>query len=132
MTRDKDDQNQPLRKPRHKKPTKKQWQRAICSAIAAGCSVKKAAEIAKIDLSCVYRCKREDPEFAKEWEEALERCLEGIEAFAHSRGTHDPHMAIWLLSRRRPDKYGERKKDAATPQQVQIIIQTPEPPKEQA
>ncbi len=54
-----------------------EWHQDFFDGLAETSNVKAAAKHAKISTSQVYRLKRDDPEFARNWDEAL---LQGYEA----------------------------------------------------
>jgi len=51
---------------------KRHWQKAFLACLEQTGSVTAAAQAAKMGRSMVYQHKRSDPEFARQWEEALE------------------------------------------------------------
>ncbi len=51
---------------------KRHWQKAFLACLEQTGSVTSAAQAAKMGRSMVYQHKRSDPEFARQWEEALE------------------------------------------------------------
>ena len=70
--------------------------------------VRKACELAKIANHAVYRELRANPEFLKEWQEALDRSVVILEAEAVRRASVCSDFLLWkLLSCRLKSRYGE-------------------------
>jgi hypothetical protein len=64
------------------------WGKAFLAALEETGSVSAAAKAAKISRVTVYAHKRDDPDFAKEWDEALDRAADTLEDEARRRA-HD-------------------------------------------
>jgi hypothetical protein len=59
------------RKPRRRFGAPKNWRTTFLGALAETSNVKASAELADISQSWVYKTRREDQEFARQWLEAL-------------------------------------------------------------
>lgn len=101
--------------------------RKIIAALSAGASVTAAVEASRVARSSLYLWRDEDPDFAREWEEAVEAGTDRLEDEALRRakeGTLRPvfyegvqcgqirefsdTLTIFLLKARRPEKYRDR------------------------
>ena len=102
---------------------------AFISHLGINCNVTLAAESIKMSRGYMYEVKAADPEFASEWENALDEGVDRLEAEAHRRGfkgvdrpvyqggemvghirEYSDTLAIFLLKSHRPDKYRENRK----------------------
>ncbi len=91
-------------------------------------NIKKSAKKTKISRDTVYRWRREDEEFAKAWDEALELGIDALEDEAMRRAVdgylkpvfhggkkvgsvreYSDTLLIFLLKGRRPERYAERR-----------------------
>lgn len=101
---------------------------AFLAALSEGTSVSGSCDAANIGTTAAYAWRNEDPEFAAEWEAALEAGTDKLEDEAFRRahkGVSKPvfhqgvqcgviqeysdTLTIFLLKGRRPQKYAERK-----------------------
>lgn len=75
-------------------------------------NVSKACKAAAIGRTLAYQWKREDPEFAQEWEDAYQNAVDGLEQSAWQRAQRrkDPSdtLLIFLLKGHRPERYKDR------------------------
>lgn len=96
--------------------------------IADGCHVGRACEAAGVTRTCVWYWRRDRPDFAKRWEEAMkvgvsklediahERAFDGVKEPLHDKGKltgdtikkYSDVLAIFLLKAHAPEKYRER------------------------
>ena len=102
---------------------------AFCTALAETCQVRKACKAVDIAIQTAYRWRKEMPDFAAEWDEAMKAGLLGLESEAHRRafdGVEEPvfhqgekcgtirkysdTLSIFLLKAHDPDKYRENSK----------------------
>jgi len=100
---------------------------AFCAALAETGIVARACKAIGISRETAYRWRREDPDFEKGWDRALEVGITALEDEAHRRafrGVPERHykngelvdttrkysdtLAIFLLKAHRPDRYRER------------------------
>lgn len=115
--------------------------RAFLLTLADTGQVKRAAQTIGMSRETVYQWRREDPEFAKAWERALEIAAEGLEDEAYRRahdGVEEPvhymgmavdtvtkysdTLLIFLLKGMKPEKYRERVEHSGTVDIAQRII----------
>lgn len=69
------------------------WKKSFLAALEETGSVKEATEACTVSKVTVYAHRRDDPTFAKEWEEALDRAADALEDEARKRaieGTQEP------------------------------------------
>lgn len=108
--------------------------------------VSRAAKAAGVSRNALYEWRRDDPDFARDWEtavelgiaaledEALRRVLDGVDTpvfyagkqVATVRKFSDP-LLMFMLRARRPDRYRDRPNGAQPP----AIDQTPQLTKEE-
>lgn len=100
---------------------------AFCAVLAETGNVSMAMRGAGLGRTALYEWRKEDPEFAKHWDEALMNGVEALEDEANRRafhGTDEPvyylggqcgvvkrfsdTLAIFLLKAHKPLKYRER------------------------
>ena len=62
-----------------KTPPKTKWQADFLAALAQSSNVTLAAQKAGIDVSTVYKCRRAEPEFYRNWQEALAEGYDNLE-----------------------------------------------------
>lgn len=91
-------------------PTKKE---KFLKSLSTGVpNVSKACKAAAIGRTLAYQWKREDPEFAQEWEDAYQNAVDGLEQSAWQRAQRrkDPSdtLLIFLLKGHRPERYKDR------------------------
>ena len=72
-------------------------------------SVTAAAEGSGLERGYLYRLRGSDPAFAAQWDDAIARAIDGLEAAAYKRATQmSDTLLIFLLKTRRPDLYRDR------------------------
>jgi len=87
---------------------KRIWQKAFLAALENTGSVTRAAEAAKIGRWNVYDAKRNDPQFAALWEQALDQGADALEDEARRRAFDGSDVLImFLLKGLRPHKFRE-------------------------
>ena len=64
---------------------KKNWQRIFINALAETSNVKAACDAASISQSLVYKTRREEPDFARQWYAALAEGYDNLEMELLSR-----------------------------------------------
>jgi hypothetical protein len=92
-------------RPTKRTPSKKEL---FLGAVAEGKSIAASARIAGIARSIVYDWRATDPEFAKEWADAVETGTDALEDLARKQAKVTPVMTMFLLKARRPEIYKER------------------------
>lgn len=100
---------------------------AFLLALSQTCNATKAAEAADIGRMSVYEWRKDDPEFAQAWDDALQLAVEACEDEAHRRAfegceksvyyegkpcgmmrEYSDTLAIFLLKAHKPEKYRDR------------------------
>lgn len=82
--------------------------RAFLDTLAEGLSVKAACEAGGFSRNTAYRWREEDPDFAKQWDDAVEAGTDILEDVAHRRAIeHSDTLTIFLLKARRKEKYAD-------------------------
>jgi hypothetical protein len=67
------------RRAKRKAPPKAKWQADFLAALAQSSNVTLAAQKAGIDVSTVYKTRRAEPEFYRNWQEALAEGYDNLE-----------------------------------------------------
>ena len=80
------------------------------NAISEGASAKKAAELAGVARNTPYYQKKQDPEFADAWADAMERQADGLEDALHDLPIEkaNPAGIIFSLKNRRPQVWRDQ------------------------
>lgn len=82
---------------------------AFLAKLADGESITTAARSINITTQTAYQWRKEDPEFATNWEAALESGTDKLEDEATRRALDSSDvLLIFLLKAKRPEKYRER------------------------
>jgi hypothetical protein len=77
--------------------------------LAQGQTVRSAAASVAIDLSTLYKERRNDPVLAKKWEEAIAISIPQLEKEAFRRAMHtSDKLLMFVLERRAPHLYGAK------------------------
>lgn len=111
---------------RRSKPTPKKLQQFLDELAESG-NVLATAEMLNLDRRALYRLRKEDPEFAHGWDEAMDQAADALEVEARRRaveGWDEPvfyqgiesgmvrkfsdTLLIFLLKGARPEKFRER------------------------
>lgn len=124
---------------------RKGWQNKFIGALGENGNVSRSAQIAGVSRTEVYNERNEQPDFAKQWDEALEAACDLMEEEARRRayyGTRKPvyhqgvvcgeiqeysdTLMIFLLKGARPQKYRENVRqeivgDEEKPVSVKIV-----------
>jgi len=126
-----------MRRVSNRTPTKR---KRFLEALAQGTSVTGAAMAARISRMSCYDWRREDPSFAKDWDEAIEagtdaledemirRAKRGILRPIYQGGrrvgverVYSDGMAMFLVQARRPEKYRPKATNSEENNKVVII-----------
>ncbi len=104
-----------------------EWKPAFLAHLRETANVRDSCQAAGVARGMVYARKHDDPEFAKQWAEALEDAIDVLEATARKRalGESDTLM-IFLLKAHRPDKYRERQQLDHSGGMTQTVIYLPQ------
>lgn len=91
------------------------WRPAFLEELASTCNVAEAARVAGVARRTVYQHRETDPEFAAEWEDAVEAGVQALELALRKRAVVDSDTAaIFLLKAHRPDVYRENRRTELT------------------
>lgn len=103
--------------------SKKAWRLRFLDALRMTGIVTVAAKTAGIHRDTAYFERSQDPLFAKDWQEALDRGVDMLEDVAKQRAYDGSDLLlIFLLKAHRPEKYREVTKTIqvnVTPEQVE-------------
>ena len=113
----------------------KKRQEQFLKLLAETANVAESADLVGIDRSTAYLQRKKNPEFAADWDDAIETAVEAMEAEAYRRavkGTNKPvfhkgeecgvikeysdTLLIFLLKAHRPQKYIEKLQIAGDPE----------------
>ena len=86
------------------------WRPAFLRALAVTGVVTTAARNAGVERKTAYRARNSNLAFARQWDNALDEALDAVEQAvmrASIEGT-DMQTARWVLSRRRPEMWGDK------------------------
>lgn len=91
------------------------WRPAFLEELASTCNVAEAARVAGVARRTVYQHRETDPEFAAEWEDAVEAGVQALELALRKRAVVDSDTAaIFLLKAHRPEVYRENRRTELT------------------
>ena len=80
------------------------YERRMLEALARGMSPARAGRTAGVGRSTVYLWRREDPEFAQKWDDAVADGIDLLEDEARRRALEgSDKLLMFLLERRRPE-----------------------------
>lgn len=86
--------------------TRRVKMRRVIEGLRRGLSAGDAAKCAGVARATVYKWREEDPQFAKEWVEAVEEATDVLERVAYERAVEkSDYLVTFLLKARRPDVY---------------------------
>jgi hypothetical protein len=110
-----------------KKPRGPDWRPAFVAQLALNANIRCACEAAGIGRTTAYRWRDDDPEFARQWDEAIEAGCDRLEEALFKRAVHGVTRTVWhqgepvgeeqvysdtaaifLLKGNRKEKYAER------------------------
>src|SRR6266496_1399802 len=84
------------------------WQKAFLTALEKTGSVTEACAAAKISRVWAYECRKENPQFAEEWERALERGADALIDEARRRAFAGSDLLLmFLLKGLQPQRWRE-------------------------
>lgn len=88
------------------------WQPVFLAALRKQPNVLKAARAAGVSRVMAYRVRKESPEFAAKWEEAVMDAIDNIEGIAMDLAKlRDPkhnNLRMFMLRAHMPDVYGDK------------------------
>lgn len=88
--------------------SEKAWRLVFLDALRMHGIVTKAAAAAGVHRDTAYFERQRDPEFAQQWQEALDRGIDMLEDVAFERAYQGSDtLLIFLLKSRRPERYRE-------------------------
>ncbi len=87
----------------------RQWEDGFLEAFQLHANVSAAAKAAGVSRNTIYARRRANPEFAALFNEAEQKALDNLELCIYKGALEgDLKAAMWFLSRRRPEKWGDR------------------------
>ncbi len=103
---------------------KRKWEKAFLIGLEQTGSVTTSAQTAKVSRFTVYGHRRDDPQFARLWDEALDIAADTLEDEARKRafGGSDV-LLMFLLKGIRPQKWRESRATIA-PAELNRMIET--------
>jgi hypothetical protein len=88
---------------------KADWQDRFIAMLSQTFSVSAAAEGAGVNRQYAYAYRHKDPDFAAQWDSALNTAIDRLEKAAYERAVNTSDtLAIFLLKTRRPDLYRDQ------------------------
>jgi hypothetical protein len=91
--------------------TDSNWKLRFLEVLASGNTVEMAARSAGVHRVTAYRHRKEEPEFAAQWDQALESGSDMLEEIAIARARqHSDMLLMFLLKARRPDRFIDRQR----------------------
>jgi len=98
----------PPPKPRQRKHKPDPWRKVFIETLRNTGNVRVSAAAANVTRKAAYKTRDVFPEFAAEWEEAVEEAIEHLEDVARQRAEESSDtLLIFLLKAHRPEKYRE-------------------------
>lgn len=96
---------------------------ALLKHLAAGIGPGEAAEAIGVGRSTVFYWKKNDPELAAKWEEAVETSFDKVETVLYNLGMSGDMRAIeYMLKWRRRDVYNNHSEDCAVANQNNYFL----------
>src|SRR6516225_3374838 len=82
------------------------WQKKFLQVLAEAPSVKAACLAAHVSRMTAYRYRHSDPEFAEQWQDAINQSVDDLEAVAFKLAAEgDAGLIQFLLRCHRPERY---------------------------
>lgn len=85
---------------------------AFLLSLAKTGQITRSAKAARVERQTVYNWRKEDPEFAKQWDAALEQAADMLEDVAFQRATRATNpsdgLLTLLLKAHKAEKYRDR------------------------
>lgn len=101
---------------------RRQWEKAFLAALENTGSVTAAADAAKIHRRATYTQKQKDPEFSRQWDEALDQAADALEDQARKRAFDGSDVLLmFLLKGIRPQKWRESRATIAPAELNRLI-----------
>lgn len=103
------------------------WRPKFLETLRESGVVTHSAQVAGVGHRTVYKHREIDPEFAKQWDEAVAEAIERLELEAVRRARdYSDLLLIFLLKANKPDKYREtRRFEVSGPLGGPVEIATP-------
>lgn len=87
----------------------KVWRKAFLKCLSDQGVVRVACEEAHVDPKTAYRNRKSDPEFAEQWQDALDLAADSLESEIRRRAfAGSDLLAIFLMKGLRPEKFREK------------------------
>ena len=85
------------------------WEPRFLEALRVHGIVSQAARVAGVPRPTAYKRRNKVSAFAKAWDEAIEDALDALELTVTNASLQgDMQTARWILSRRRPERWGDK------------------------
>ena len=85
-----------------------QWRPLFLEALANSANVLASCRAAGIGRTTAYKYRDQNPEFAKQWDQAIDEAVDTLEAAAWKRARdYSDTLLIFLLKAHRPLRYRE-------------------------
>lgn len=102
----------------------KPWKKAFLTALENCGTIRTAANAAGVHYTTVYREKKDDPDFAAAWDNAIEVAADTLEDEARKRAfAGSDVLLIFLLKGMRPEKFRESR-STIPPAELNKMIET--------
>lgn len=89
-----------------KKRTAREWRPVFISTLRNTGNVRASCQAAGVSRPVAYNARESSPEFAKEWDTALQDAIDVLEAVARKRAQESSDtLLIFLLKSHRPEVY---------------------------
>jgi hypothetical protein len=110
MAKSKPTPKKPRVKPTHPPTTGDgDWGPAFLACLRNSANVRESCKKAKIDRPTAYRRKANDPDFARQWQDAMDDATDDLEKAARARAKKNSDtLLIFLLKCHRPEVYRDR------------------------
>lgn len=99
----------PIKKVKEKNQADTSWHARFIEILSQSCNVTLACKGAGVDRTNAYIHRKEIPDFARAWDDAIEQAVDILEAEAWQRARKQSDvLMIFLLKAHKPEKYREK------------------------
>ena len=107
----------------HPRARTRVWRAAFLSALARAPNVTLAAKAAGVSARTAYNHRDDDPKFAEQWLDALNKSVDKVEATAFKLASEgEPRLIEFILKAHRPDRYRETSRLEVDQRHVGVLI----------